>query len=47
MTVHSVIKDVLLGRHAYNCQWFAGKKLEHGQFPQESVTKGASPQKKS
>lgn len=23
----------------YRCQWFAGKKLEHGDFPEESLTK--------
>ncbi|HBV3604749.1 DUF2158 domain-containing protein [Klebsiella aerogenes] len=22
----------------YKCQWFAGKKLEHGNFPEESLT---------
>lgn len=21
----------------YNCQWFAGKKLEHGSFPEDSL----------
>ncbi|WFX93275.1 DUF2158 domain-containing protein [Citrobacter braakii] len=21
----------------YKCQWFAGKKLEHGTFPEESL----------
>lgn len=21
----------------YNCQWFAGKKLEHGRFPADSL----------
>jgi uncharacterized protein YodC (DUF2158 family) len=23
----------------YNCQWFAGKKLEHGRFPADSIEK--------
>lgn len=22
----------------YKCQWFSGKKLEHGTFPEESLT---------
>lgn len=22
----------------YKCQWFTGKKLEHGTFPEESLT---------
>lgn len=25
-------------RGKYKCQWFAGKKLEHGNFPEESLT---------
>ena len=25
-------------RGNYKCQWFAGKKLEHGNFPEESLT---------
>ncbi len=27
------------GQHHYNCQWFAGKKLEAGRFPEESLIK--------
>lgn len=23
---------------SYECQWFAGKKLENGRFPEESLT---------
>lgn len=22
----------------YKCQWFSGKKLDHGNFPEESLT---------
>ncbi|MCD7986807.1 MAG: YodC family protein [Klebsiella quasipneumoniae] len=22
----------------YKCQWFSGKKLDHGVFPEESLT---------
>jgi uncharacterized protein YodC (DUF2158 family) len=36
------IKDVVLG--GYRCQWFAGKKLEEGYFPEASLE--ASPAKK-
>jgi uncharacterized protein YodC (DUF2158 family) len=25
---------------SYRCQWFAGKKLEDGDFPEESLNKG-------
>lgn len=34
MTVRSVPQDA---SHAYFCQWFAGKKLEQGTFPQDSL----------
>lgn len=35
MTVKSVDSTPVSVR--YWCQWFAGKKLEQGQFPQESI----------
>jgi len=35
MTVKSVESTPLSVR--YWCQWFAGKKLEQGQFPQDSL----------
>lgn len=34
MTVRAAPTD--LGR-SYTCQWFAGKKLEQGHFPEESL----------
>lgn len=30
MTVHTV---PVIGQNYYKCQWFAGKKLESGNFP--------------
>lgn len=24
-------------RYSYECQWFAGRKLEHGTFPHDSL----------
>lgn len=35
MTVKSVDSTPIAIR--YWCQWFAGKKLEQGQFPQDSL----------
>jgi uncharacterized protein YodC (DUF2158 family) len=32
---------------SYDCQWFAGKKLESGRFPEESLEVASPPQKKS
>ncbi|MGX2949251.1 YodC family protein, partial [Frederiksenia canicola] len=44
MTVQSVEKNSTLAIDApgefngdYTCQWFAGKKLEKGRFPEESL----------
>jgi uncharacterized protein YodC (DUF2158 family) len=40
MTIRSVIEpDPMYQRleYSYHCQWFAGKKLESGQFPHESL----------
>ncbi|TMP46847.1 MULTISPECIES: DUF2158 domain-containing protein [unclassified Pseudoalteromonas] len=40
MTVKEVrinIRDEFTGN--YRCQWFAGKKLDLGDFPQESLLK--------
>ncbi|WP_414561208.1 YodC family protein [Ralstonia wenshanensis] len=34
MTVRSL---PTAGHNAYSCQWFAGKKLESGSFPLESL----------
>lgn len=36
MTIHRlpIDKDSF-----YHCQWFAGKKLEHGSFPENSLEK--------
>lgn len=42
------IKEVITNQHGpdrgafngnYRCQWFAGKKLDNGIFPQESLLK--------
>lgn len=41
MTVQMVIPpSPILGKHevTYRCQWFAGKKLDSGDFPPESLT---------
>lgn len=35
MTVNSVSEN----KKFFNCQWFAGKKLEQGRFPRESLDK--------
>lgn len=35
MTIQSV-PDASSARY-YNCQWFAGKKLESGRFPENSL----------
>lgn len=37
MTVQSEIASTSDGRTRYSCQWFAGKKLEQGIFPRESL----------
>lgn len=34
MTVEKVFED----RDTYRCQWFAGKKLESGVFPGDSLS---------
>lgn len=36
MTVNSVPEA---GSKYYSCQWFAGKKLESGRFPEDSLEK--------
>lgn len=36
MTVQGEPDDM---RIFYTCQWFAGKKLEQGRFPEESLEK--------
>lgn len=38
------IKDIVTGityepDNSYNCQWFAGKKLDRGVFPHDSLIK--------
>ena len=38
MTVRKVNSDIGGGfSGSYQCQWFAGKKLDSGVFPQESL----------
>jgi len=37
MTVHSEHENSMTGTITYKCQWFAGKKLESGVFPPESL----------
>lgn len=37
MTVHSRVDHSLGVSGNYTCQWFAGKKLERGVFPRESL----------
>ena len=32
------VQIVLEGRNMYRCQWFAGKKLESGDFPAGSLS---------
>ncbi|TGA72329.1 DUF2158 domain-containing protein [Aliivibrio fischeri] len=43
MTVKEVIKNGIGSDGPFNgnyrCQWFAGKKLDNGVFPQESLLK--------
>ncbi|MBY6206902.1 MULTISPECIES: YodC family protein [Halomonas] len=36
MTVRNLPRE---GGVVYTCQWFAGKKLEQGQFPEDSLEK--------
>lgn len=31
------IQNVPAGGISYGCQWFSGKKLEHGVFPEDSL----------
>ena len=42
MSVAEAIREYKNGSNGfhgnYKCQWFAGKKLEHGTFPEESLT---------
>lgn len=35
--------DALSGKDSYYCQWFAGKKLERGSFPADSLV-GVTPE---
>jgi len=38
MTVKEELRDYTGGNNcSYRCQWFAGKKLEQGNFPHESL----------
>lgn len=39
MTVKDINTNFSTGQFtgSYNCQWFAGKKLDSGTFPQESI----------
>lgn len=39
MTIEKAIKDSPFGSFTgkYKCQWFAGKKLDTGTFPEESL----------
>ena len=38
MTINRLIKNVDEEfRGYYECQWFAGKKLDSGRFPEESL----------
>lgn len=43
MSVSEYLTDYDSGRDSFNgkyrCQWFAGKKLEHGDFQEASLTK--------
>lgn len=36
MTIQSK-RDLTLDKFLYRCQWFAGKKLESGEFPPDSL----------
>ncbi|AIX48844.1 hypothetical protein PSNIH1_00500 [Pantoea sp. PSNIH1] len=33
------VKSYAVHHEAFQCQWFAGKKLEQGYFAEESLTK--------
>ena len=37
MTVQTENENSITGAISYHCQWFAGKKLESGKFPPESI----------
>lgn len=39
MTINSVSTNSQTGEFTgvYTCQWFAGKKLDQGRFPEESL----------
>lgn len=37
MTVHETNVNITKYRGNLRCQWFAGKKLEEGYFPDESL----------
>ncbi len=37
MTIRDIAKTGIGTIFGYSCQWFAGKKLESGSFPFESV----------
>lgn len=38
MTVRHEDNDAVTDLYFYECQWFAGKKLERGLFPRDSLT---------
>ncbi|HGY2353409.1 TPA: YodC family protein [Citrobacter farmeri] len=43
MSIAELLQDFESGKGwyqtgEYKCQWFSGKKLEHGVFPEESLT---------
>lgn len=47
MTVYKVQKNSLNNNEFnghYTCQWFAGKKLDQGNFAQESLEKSEDPE---
>ena len=45
MTIKKVILDVMDNfTGEYSCQWFAGKKLDSGVFPEESLLKVEEPE---
>ena len=40
MTIKEVLTDISdMPTGSYRCQWFAGKKLDNGIFPHESLVK--------
>lgn len=39
------VRTFSVHQEAYQCQWFAGKKLEQGYFPEDSLEPIASPPK--